>query len=372
MSGNIFRRILHWGKDCKYRSLMLGIVIGSCVLAVILLVTDQREATKSVTSIPRESSGHGSITKELQLIVNGIRQKDKVRITVQERNYSDEELQKVIRSGDSKNLVIESLDRMKNLDNVRYDLNLIKEIPDVPVRVEWEVDRYDVISVYGVLNEENLMKEPEGVLVNLKACLIYKQDETKRAITEMTVKIYPPLDDNDEKTVLLVTEELRKQEESSRQKSEFKIPTQIDGNTIDLFDYTDMDYTDRVKDCTVDAGAYERKNEDMVKPDDKGVYYVTFNGNGTADASSPANAACAMKLQEVLNAAGQRVTEGNTAIVKIAGYESYTTVYHSNTLANPNDPKSYTFVIPEGVTVMGGYNEGSYVGGIYQNDGKLE
>ena len=91
-----------------------------------------------------------------------------------------------------------------------------------------------MISVYGVLNEENLMKEPEGVLVNLKACLIYKQDETKRAITEMTVKIYPPLDDNDEKTVLLVTEELRKQEESSRQKSEFKIPTQIDGNTIVL------------------------------------------------------------------------------------------------------------------------------------------
>lgn len=149
--------------------------------------------------------------------------------------------------------------------------------------------------------------------------------------------------------------------------TQFELETLPTG--VDLFDYTDMDYTDRVKDCTVDAGAYERKNEDMVKPDDKGVYYVTFNGNGTADASSPANAACAMKLQEVLNAAGQRVTEGNTAIVKIAGYESYTTVYHSNTLANPNDPKSYTFVIPEGVTVMGGYNEGSYVGGIYQNDG---
>lgn len=59
-----------------------------------------------------------------------------------------------------------------------------------------------MISVYGVLNEENLMKEPEGVLVNLKACLIYKQDETKRAITEMAVKIYPPLDDNDEKNSL--------------------------------------------------------------------------------------------------------------------------------------------------------------------------
>lgn len=132
---------------------------------------------------------------------------------------------------------------------------------------------------------------------------------------------------------------------------------------------TDVDFTDRIKDCTVDIGAYERNNEDVVKPDDEGVYYVTFNGNGTADASSPDNAACAMKLQEVLNAAGQRVTEGNTAIVKIAGYENYNTVYHPNTLADPKDPKSYTFVIPKGVTVMGGYNEGSYVGGIYQNDG---
>lgn len=147
---------------------------------------------------------------------------------------------------------------------------------------------------------------------------------------------------------------------------------EIDGNTIDLFDYTDMDYTDRVKDCTVDAGAYERKNEDVVKSDDKGVYYVTFNGHGTADASSPDNAACAMKLQEVLNAAGRRVEGGSnvTAIVKIAGYKGgEASVYHPNTLADPKDPKSYTFVIPKGVTVMGGYNEGSYVGGIYQNDG---
>ena len=57
--------------------------MGCCVLAVILLVADQREAAKTVTSIRRESSGHGSVTKELQLILDGIRQKDKVKITVQ-------------------------------------------------------------------------------------------------------------------------------------------------------------------------------------------------------------------------------------------------------------------------------------------------
>lgn len=136
-------------------------------------------------------------------------------------------------------------------------------------------------------------------------------------------------------------------------------------NHIDLFDYTDMDFTDRIKDCTVDIGAYERRNEDMVEPDADGVYYVTFNGNGTADASSPANAACAMKLQEVLNVAGSRAAQGLDAIVKIAGYQGGVSAYHPNTLSDPDDPKSYTFVIPEGVTVMGGYNEGSYANGEY-------
>ena len=51
--------------------------------------------------------------------------------------------------------------------------------------------------------------------------------------------------------------------------------------------------------------------------------------------------------------------------MKIAGYQGGASVYHPNTLSDPDDPKSYTFVIPEGVTVMGGYNEGSYANGEY-------
>ena len=120
---------------------------------------------------------------------------------------------------------------------------------------------------------------------------------------------------------------------------------------------TDMDYTDRIKDCTIDIGAYERNNQDNVKPDANGNYYVTQNGSGTASGESPANAACAMKLQEVLNAAGERVQTSQTATVKIAGYEGGTFVYHANTLSNADDPQSYTYVVPEGITVEGGYTE---------------
>lgn len=64
-----------------------------------------------------------------------------------------------------------------------------------------------------------------------------------------------------------------------------------------------------------------------------------------------------MELQRVLNAAGERAKTGMDAIVKIAGYESASFVYNANTLSNQDDPQSYTYVIPYGVTVMGGFSD---------------
>ena len=132
---------------------------------------------------------------------------------------------------------------------------------------------------------------------------------------------------------------------------------------------TDMNYTARIKDCTIDIGAYERDNEDNTQPDENGVYYVTWTGFGNASANSPENAACADKLQTVLNAAGTRANKGQPAIVKIAGYENGEFVYHANTLSDENNPQSYTFVVPDGVTVMGGYFEGTFTNGQYNKDG---
>lgn len=143
-----------------------------------------------------------------------------------------------------------------------------------------------------------------------------------------------------------------------------------EGNVVTL-PSTDMNYTNRIKDCTIDIGAYERDNQDNVKPDNNGFYYVTLNGAGNACGDSPENAACAMKLQEVLNAAGERVKDNDndnaTAVVKVAGYEDASFVYSANTLASAADPQSYTYVIPEGVTLMGGYYEGEYSNGIYKD-----
>lgn len=156
------------------------------------------------------------------------------------------------------------------------------------------------------------------------------------------------------------------------------------GNGI-ILPETDMDYTNRIKDCAIDIGAYEADNTTNIAPQEKTnsagivdyIYYVTQNGWGNRSGDSPKNAACADKLQDVLTAAGEKFKTANQGItdntlkhqvyVKVAGYQGDDTgnrfVYHANTLADPSDPQSYTFLIPNGVCLMGGYYEGDQEGG---------
>lgn len=156
------------------------------------------------------------------------------------------------------------------------------------------------------------------------------------------------------------------------------------GNGI-ILPETDMDYTNRIKDCAIDIGAYEADNTTNIAPQEKTnsagivdyIYYVTQNGWGNRSGDRPENAACADKLQDVLTAAGKKFETANQGItdntlkhqvyVKVAGYQADETgkrfTYHANTLADPSDPQSYTFLIPNGVCLMGGYYEGDQEGG---------
>ena len=149
--------------------------------------------------------------------------------------------------------------------------------------------------------------------------------------------------------------------------------TEVIPNAI-IPDY-DADYTNRIKDCGIDMGAFESTNEGNVlctKTQEDGrtifTYYVSQNGVGLRSGENPANAACATKLQAILTDAGKKVSTSTSAsaIVKVAGYEDASFVYNANTLASAIDPQSYTYVIPEGVTLMGGYYDGNYNDGDYE------
>lgn len=136
----------------------------------------------------------------------------------------------------------------------------------------------------------------------------------------------------------------------------------------------DADYTNRIKDCGIDMGAFESANESNISYTKQteegqtiGIYYVSQNGAGIRSGQNPANAACATKLQSILADAGAKVSSGvlTSAVVKVAGYENASFAYTANTLASTEDPQSYTYVVPEGVTLMGGYYNGDFTNGAY-------
>lgn len=146
----------------------------------------------------------------------------------------------------------------------------------------------------------------------------------------------------------------------------------------------DIAGADRIQDCRIDKGAYEYNGASEIKPgegtethkvystvaDMKGTdtqfnvatFYVSQNGGGVADASTPDNAACGSKLQQVLDAAGRYKYDHPDyhVVVKLAaiadgGYTpSRTTDYNANVDINP---RQFSIQIPHGVEVQGGWND---------------
>lgn len=173
----------------------------------------------------------------------------------------------------------------------------------------------------------------------------------------------------------------------------------------------DINGAARVQDCQVDKGAYEYDGTKDIEPDltqeGKAIFYVSQNGGGgLATANSPANAACATKLQKVLDAAGRwkyaanfynvadsirtnftedvlraelidqgvatqanvntfmQTLKDRTVIVKLAG--DYTTektdfnyVPTRTSVTNYEQEENlleYSLIVPRGIQVMGGYD----------------
>ena len=161
----------------------------------------------------------------------------------------------------------------------------------------------------------------------------------------------------------------------------------------------DVVYAKRVQDCQVDIGAYEFNAAFAIKPDTtthpgRAIFYVCFSPRGgDASADSPKNAACKQKLQQVLDAAGRYKDnvmhrtyagipatpvagqvdstwtvevwlEGDSVDATTSGiYNDWYTATRStkHNVANYLDNTlDYSFIVPHGIQVMGGYSGNYY------------
>ena len=195
---------------------------------------------------------------------------------------------------------------------------------------------------------------------------------------------------------------MNKEGKSAAQVKEMDIYKSVEG--VELPPY-DVAFAKRIQDCQIDMGAYEFNAAYNIQPDTTthpgiAIYYAAYESpGGDASARSPHDAACLQKLQLVLDAAGRYKNalmtnpsynkgktgddidpfvakkpnkywsvevwlQGDSVGSRISNkpYAQYTPTrstkygtigYHDNSL-------DYSFIVPHGIVVKGGFEEGYY------------
>lgn len=205
-------------------------------MGVMLTYMDyQYSATPIKDGLRRNTYGGGSRTEQLEAVVEG-GEKTKLQVEVKERMYSGEELKSLF------DRCIRKLDRMlpgenKSLDHIDTDLDLVSSLPGEPIEIDWELSRYDVMNIYGELQDQAL--KPEGTAVTISAVLTYTQDPKKQALYECVAMVFPRGRSGEEKRAARIQEAIETEDEKGRTENTMRLPDTVDGKTVRY--YYEMD-----------------------------------------------------------------------------------------------------------------------------------
>lgn len=203
---------------------ILIILLASVVMALVLFLLEN-VFTDSEAVVTRNTYGEGEKVTEYEVTVEG-EEKEALQIEVGEQEYSHKEIQKVFRE------VMDKLDEVilgenDSFDRVEKDLNLVTGLEGYPVQIQWQLDSYSVMNLYGEIQEKNLA--PEGTLVELRGIISYKEEE---AIYVQYARVYPLTRKGMDKVLYEIEQEVRRLEEESRQSESFALPEELDGKQL--------------------------------------------------------------------------------------------------------------------------------------------
>lgn len=193
---------------------------------------DYRNSTAKIErGISRNTYGKGSRREKLKVDMDG-KKIGELEIDVSEQTYTSDEMKTLFKKAIKKidGLI---LGENEDLGHIEYDMNLITEIPGEAIDVTWELDRYDVINVYGALMKEKLSEK--GTPVKLRAVLTYREDESMQAVYECMAMLYPRTLVGKDAFMEQVRQELGKRDKESRVKETLFLPKSVRGKKLDFY-----------------------------------------------------------------------------------------------------------------------------------------
>ena len=205
---------------------IIGIMVVSAVLAAVLFLMEH-VFVQPEQAITRESYGDGEKVLEYEVAVEGEPNTQTFQIKVNEQEYTHKEIQEMFRE------VTEKLDKIilgenQSFDRVERNLNLVTELEEYPVWIQWQLDSYSVMNVYGEIQEENLVEE--GTLVEVRGTICYKDEES---VYVQYAHVYPMTREGKEKIFYDIGQAVKRAEEESREDSEFLLPKEVNGMKLE-------------------------------------------------------------------------------------------------------------------------------------------
>lgn len=199
--------------------LILSLLIGFTLLGIEFL-------KKEDLVITRNPSGEGSRMESFQVEIEGEKEKEYLQIEVGEQEYAANEIEAMFGE------VMEKLDEVilgdnESFDRVEKDLELVNSLEGYPVQIDWELDSYKVMNIYGELQEEKLQEE--GTMVEVRGIITYLGE---KIIYIRNVMIYPEKLEGLDLILHQIQEAVLEQEESSRKETTFTLPTEVAGRKL--------------------------------------------------------------------------------------------------------------------------------------------
>lgn len=204
---------------------IITILLLSSVLALGIFLSDKRTG-EDIQQVVRNAYGEGSKRETYEVTIGEEIKGEAVTVEVGEQEYSNQEIRKIFET------ITEELDTLilgknESLDYVDQNLNLVTSVEGYPVQLQWELDSYDVMNVYGEIQKESTKKE--GTLVELRAVLTYGTEE---ALYVTNVMVYPEKKSVKESLVEQVLSLFKQEEAQTRKEKEFILPTSVEGHKI--------------------------------------------------------------------------------------------------------------------------------------------
>ena len=223
---SVIKKYLEENPSCFQAGILAA---ATAVCAVCLYVSDNMGSVRTNENgeaILEREQGEEETIHEMKVRIGGSEKDKEIEIPVSGRKYTSEEIRKLF-SDAGKELEKLILGKNESLDEVRYDLDLIAEMPDTGIQVAWETDNYEVIDIQGKIGKEGLPDTGTGV--RLTARLSYGEEQ---AVHEFYVCVFPPLLSEEEQLLEDLREKVSVSDEKTKTEDHIVLPDSVDGEKV--------------------------------------------------------------------------------------------------------------------------------------------